>query len=66
MQHLKRILPLIIALSAALSWLGFTPTATAQSTAFTYKGRLDVSGAAVSGSYDLAFALFDAAGGVCH
>lgn len=35
----------------------------AQTTAFTYQGRLSDGGAAANGSYDLGFALFDAASG---
>jgi hypothetical protein len=38
-------------------------TASAQGTAFTYQGRLNDAGSQTSGSYDLTFALYDAAGG---
>jgi hypothetical protein len=38
-----------------------TSPAAAQSTAFTYQGKLNDSGAPASGSYDLQFKLFDAA-----
>lgn len=37
-----------------------TTQLTAQSTSFTYQGRLESSGTPVNGSYDLRFALFDA------
>jgi hypothetical protein len=50
------------ALSLAL--LSLNPqlsTAHAQGTAFTYQGRLNDGGSPASGSYDLTFALFDAA-----
>lgn len=36
-------------------------TGFAQGTAFTYQGRLEVNGSPANGSYDLQFALFDAA-----
>ena len=38
-------------------------SATAQTSAFTYQGRLDAGGNPASGLYDLRFALFDAASG---
>lgn len=44
---------LVVTGLASLSW--------AQSTAFTYQGRLSIDGAAASGVYDLRFTLFNAA-----
>jgi hypothetical protein len=49
----------LIILSALLCAFSLQSVAFAQGTAFTYQGRLNVSGAPASGSYDLAFALFD-------
>src|SRR5579859_6471782 len=40
--------------------LGGLDPAQAQSTAFTYQGRLNFSGAPVSGNYDFQFAVYDA------
>ncbi len=46
----------------ALSTFGFQlSTAQAQGTAFTYQGQLTASGAPASGTYDLSFAVYDAA-----
>ena len=42
------------------AWLVAAPCL-AQSTAFTYQGRLDEGGAPANGAYDLRFALYDAA-----
>src|SRR4029077_12617939 len=53
----------LITLLAVLS-LAFTSqlsTTFAQGSAFTYQGRLNDSGGAASGNYDLQFTLFDAA-----
>ncbi len=47
----------------ALTVLSGTPNLHAQSTAFTYQGRLDSSGSPSTGSYDLRVFVFDAAGG---
>jgi hypothetical protein len=52
----------VASLALALSFI-FHPSAFAQTTAFTYQGRLDTSGAPASGSYDLRFAIYDAASG---
>src|SRR5437899_891184 len=41
--------------------LGAIPAASAQVTTFTYQGRLNDSGTAANGSYDLRFTIFDAA-----
>ncbi len=41
----------------------FAASSLAQSTAFTYQGKLDAGGSAANGSFDFEFALFDAAGG---
>ena len=43
-----------------LWWLAASNLALAQSTAFTYQGRLNFNGAPVSGSYDFQFAIYDA------
>ena len=51
-----------VLLGAVLSCLA-TSAARAQSTAFTYQGRLDAAGVPAEGRYDLRFVLFDAAGG---
>ena len=56
--------PQLIALVLLLT-LTFRPSTTlAQSTAFTYNGRLNFNGAPVSGSYEMQFTLFDADVGV--
>ena len=47
----------------ALTVLTQVHSAQAQGTAFTYQGRLNSSGAAVSGNYDLRFTIFDSSGG---
>ena len=57
MNPLKQILGTI-----ALLWGGLSLTF-AQTTAFTYQGRLNDSGGAANGTYDLSFGLYDAAGG---
>ncbi len=44
-----------------LACLAGVSLAHAQSTAFTYQGRLNDGAGAATGSYDLTFALFDAA-----
>lgn len=46
----------------ALCWALYT-TASAQTSAFTYQGMLNDGGQPANGSYDLAFALFDAENG---
>src|SRR2546427_10374513 len=43
-----------------LALLAATPPATAQSTAFTYQGRLSSGANPANGSYDLRFAVYDA------
>src|SRR5213078_1601991 len=43
-------------------WLGAT-TARAQTSSFTYQGRLTDGGAAANGNYDLQFALLDSLSG---
>jgi hypothetical protein len=45
------------------SWCLTTRSVFAQSTAFTYQGRLNVSGQPANGSYDLVFSLFPASTG---
>lgn len=45
---------------AVLIWLSPSP-AGAQTTSFTYQGRLTESGSAASGSFDLQFQIYDAA-----
>ena len=53
---------ILLSLGAALgAFCPVTPSAFAQGTAFTYQGRLNNNGAPANGSYDLSFALFDAA-----
>ncbi len=53
-NHLPLLIPLLLLLSA---------TATlAQSTGFTYQGRLQDNGTPANGSYDLQFTLFDSGG----
>ncbi len=53
---LKKVCALLLALLAALE-------VSAQSTAFTYQGRLDDSGGPANGSYDLRFRLFGGSNG---
>ncbi len=50
-----------IATSAII--LSVQPAAVAQSTMFTYQGRLDVNGTAANGVYDLEFAIYNVANG---
>src|ERR1035441_129665 len=59
MKH-NILLPFTVAL---FSLFTAVDRAYAQSTAFTYQGRLNNNGAPANGSYDLQFALFDAATG---
>ncbi len=47
-------------IAVILSVLAFSLPVFAQSTAFTYQGRLDANGAPATGSYDLRFGLFAA------
>jgi hypothetical protein len=54
----KQILSSIV---TALTLLGGWSYVTAQTTAFTYQGRLNVSGNPANGRYDLIFQVFDAA-----
>ena len=49
--------------SIALALLLALASAQAQSTAFTYQGKLNDSGAAANGNYDLTFALYAANSG---
>src|SRR4051812_20700707 len=46
-------------LACLFSFLALTWSALAQTTAFTYQGRLNEGGNPANGSYDLTFALFD-------
>jgi len=55
--NIKFLLPAAVILSALKPQLS---TALAQSTAFTYQGRLHDCASAGNGNYDLTFALFDA------
>jgi|GEM_PF-5182496 len=48
----------VASLALALSFI-FHPSAFAQTTAFTYQGRLDTSGASANGIYDFTFAVHD-------
>ena len=52
-----RAISLLLLIGAALS------DAHAQSTAFTYQGRLNASGVPADGSYDFRFTVYDSAGG---
>jgi hypothetical protein len=54
---------LLLACAALATLSLLLPTAFAQGTAFTYQGVLSQSGAAVNGSNDLTFTLYDAASG---
>lgn len=45
--------------SLVLSWVALTASALAQSTAFTYQGRLSDDGAPTDGLHDMQFRLFD-------
>jgi len=49
--------------SLVLSWVALTASALAQSTAFTYQGRLSDDGAPADGLHDMQFRLFDALAG---
>src|SRR5262245_35065527 len=61
-RPMKRISTLAIVVAMVGLWLGINSTH-AQGTAFTYQGRLTLGGAPASGSWDLAFTLYDAASG---
>ncbi len=50
---------LILALLALLSTLNLQPSTFAQSTAFSYQGRLNDNGSPATGIYDLRFAIYD-------
>jgi len=54
---------LITALAAWLLTSALCLPAFAQGTAFTYQGQLNNNGAVANGSYDLQFAIFNAAAG---
>lgn len=41
----------------------FVPSVSAQTSVFTYQGKLNDGGVAANGSYDMQFKLFDALGG---
>jgi hypothetical protein len=65
-RNMKTILRNHTGWLASLSALVFVlhpSTCQAQGTAFTYQGRLESGGAPANGSYDLQFALYDAASG---
>ncbi len=53
---------LLLLLSLTLLLLSAAHTASAQTTTFTYQGRLTDAGALANGSYDFQFSLFDGAG----
>ena len=57
---MKKTLPSAVFVVLALTFGSIVTVAHAQGTAFTYNGRLNVSGAPAGGSYDLRFALCDA------
>jgi hypothetical protein len=52
------------ALWAAIILLGIANPAQAQSTAFTYNGRLNLNGVPVNGAHEMRFTLYDASAGV--
>ncbi len=56
-----KLLP--IALLGAALFSAFTPALRAQSTTFTYQGRLDGTGGPVNGSYDFTFSVFSVSSG---
>lgn len=57
-SRLSRMLLLL-----ALAFVGATVSASAQGTAFTYQGRLNVNTNPATGIYDFQFSLYDASGG---
>lgn len=57
--------PLRLLLSFIALVISFAFTAQAQTTAFTYQGRLSDGANAANGSYPMQFALFDAAAALC-
>src|ERR1043166_1832593 len=58
---MKKITPLVLSTLAVLSTLNpQLSTLHAQTTAFSYQGRLNDSGSPASGTYDLRFTIFDA------
>jgi hypothetical protein len=66
MPRSSRLVMILALASAALGPAVFAPRALAQApagTAFTYQGRLDSSGAAMTGNADFEFRLFDAPSG---
>jgi hypothetical protein len=58
-----RIKSIVLVASAIFSVFSLGPLAFGQGTAFTYQGRLGNGGSAANGTYDLTFALFNAASG---
>jgi hypothetical protein len=60
MKTTVKLLALALTLSTLNSQLS---TLFAQSTAFTYQGRLNIAGSPANGSYDLTFALFNSLSG---
>jgi hypothetical protein len=52
-----------ILITLAITLIIYTAVADAQTTSFTYQGKLTDSNLAANGSYDMQFALFDAAAG---
>ena len=54
---------MLIRILAALSLAASAPLAVAQTTAFTYQGRLESGGVPATGATDLTFTLYDAASG---
>jgi hypothetical protein len=59
MNAIKRLLSASLAIAALI----IPSSLQAQGTAFTYQGRLNDGANPANGSYDLAFALYDAASG---
>src|SRR3974390_1971608 len=58
-----RIKSIVLVAVATFSVFGLEPLAFGQGTAFTYQGQVNIGGALANGSYDLTFALFNAASG---
>lgn len=60
MNNSQRTNLFIFALFLWLTFSGFAHESAAQNTAFTFQGKLNESGAAANGQYDLQFKLYDA------
>jgi len=62
-MHMKTSLKMTLGAVLWAAMLLQPSTLLAQGTAFTYQGRLDAAGAPANGSFDLRFAIYDAASG---